>query len=223
MILIINKSKRDARALAEMFYYMGEVAQGVTPSEALSEISSIYRAVIIMEPEGLADAEDYIARLISYARLPLFAITDSQNTKYAMLFDGILPKNTYAARIHSEVTSHAKENRLEAPGAYTLAGIDASIDLGFVEYFGRAIPCTRTEAMIIRTLIRLYPLPISSKDILKYAFRPARMPELANVRTHISVINKKWREATGRTLITLESGAGYRILTPEVIENLLTV
>lgn len=223
MILIINKSKRDARALAEMFYYMGELAQGVTPSEALSEISPIYRAVIIMEPEGLADAEDYIARLTSYTKLPIFAITDAPSAKASMLFDGILQKDAYAARIYSEITSHAKRNRLQAPGSYTLAGIDASIDLGFVEYFGRPIPFTRTEAMIIRTLIRLYPLPISSKDILKYAFRPARMPELANVRTHISVINKKWREATGRTLIAMESGSGYRILTPEVIENLITV
>ena len=223
MILIINKSKRDARGLSDMFYYMGQAAQGVTPSEALSEISPIYRAVIIMNPNELGDKSEYLMRLRSYADVPIFAITDSVSGMDEICFDGILPKDAYAAKIYSYLYDYSMQNSKPVPGQYTLAGIDASSHLRFVEYFGKAIPFTRTEAMIIRTLIRLYPLPIRSKDILKYAFRPARTPEVANVRTHISVINKKWREVADRPLIVMESGKGYRILTPEVKDNLITV
>ena len=63
MILIINKSKKEARGLSDMFYYMGLPAQGVTPSEALSEVSPVYRAIIVMNPHGLGDVADYVRRL----------------------------------------------------------------------------------------------------------------------------------------------------------------
>ncbi|MBO7305020.1 MAG: hypothetical protein J6V09_07355 [Clostridia bacterium] len=222
MILIINKSKKDARGLSDMFYYMGQPAQVVTPSEALSEISPIYRAVIIMNPRALGDEAEYLSRLRSYADVPIFALTDYPVAREAH-YDGILQKDAYASKIFSYICDCATADKRALPGQYLLAGLDASINLRFVEYFGHAISFTRTEAMIIRTLIRLYPLPISSRDILKYAFRPARAPELANVRTHISVINKKFRELTERPLIVLESGKGYRILTPELKENLVTV
>ena len=75
MILIINKSKKNARALSDMFYFMGVLSLGVTPKEALSEISPIYKAVIIENPDMLADKEDFVSRLRSYANIPIFAIT----------------------------------------------------------------------------------------------------------------------------------------------------
>ena len=36
-------------------------------------------------------------------------------------------------------------------------------------------------------------------------------------------MNKKFRDVTGRNIITFEIGEGYRVLTPEIIDSLLTV
>ncbi|MBQ9487791.1 MAG: hypothetical protein IJU91_08360, partial [Selenomonadaceae bacterium] len=71
--------------------------------------------------------------------------------------------------------------------------------------------------MILRTLILYYPLCVSAKAIIKYAYRPSRAPQLCNIRTHISVMNRKFRMLTGRNLIGPIAGNGYTILTPELL------
>lgn len=223
MILIINKSKKDARGLSDMFYYMGILAFGATPTEALSEISTIYRAVIIMNPDSLPDKEDYINRLRSYADIPVFAITDTRDNHDSILFDGIMKKGMYSAKIHKYISEYVTQHGAKLPGNYQLAGINASCDLSVPIYFFKALPFTKTETMILRTLIRTYPQPTSAKEILKYAFRSSKTPDISNIRTHISVMNKKFREATGKNIITFEFGAGYRVLTPEIIDSLITV
>ena len=86
---------------------------------------------------------------------------------------------------------------------------------GGVNYFDTRINFTKTEAMILRYLIRSYPLPKNAESILKYSFRPSRTPEPASIRTHISIMNKKLEAATGRRMIILEPGRGYLITTPE--------
>jgi hypothetical protein len=56
-----------------------------------------------------------------------------------------------------------------------------------------------------------------ASEILKYAFRQSRLPDISNVRTHVSVINKKFRAMRGENLIGFEEGRGYVILTPDVL------
>lgn len=223
MILIINKSKKDAHGLSDMFYYMGILAFCATPAEALSEVSTNYRAVIIMNPNSLPDKEDYVNRIRSYADIPLFAITDIHDSHDSILFDGIIKKGIYSAKIYKYLSEYSIQHGKKLPGNYQLAGINASCDLRAPVYFFKALPFTKTETMILRTLIRTYPQPTSAKNILKYAFRPSKAPDISNIRTHISVMNKKFREATGRNIITFEIGAGYRVLTPEIIDSLITV
>ncbi len=223
MILIINKSKKEARGLSDMFYYMGILAYGVTPTEALAEISPIYRAIILMSPDNLPDKNDYVTRLRSYASVPIFAITSNKDNHDVILFDGILKKGTYAAYIYKFISDYSYKYGTKLPGNYQLSGINASCDITAPLYFFKALPFTKTETMILRTLIRTYPQPTSAKQILKYAFRPSKVPDVSNIRTHISVMNKKFREVTGRNIITFEVGEGYRVLTPEIIDSLLTV
>ncbi len=223
MILIINKSKKEARGLSDMFYYMGILAYGVTPTEALSEVSPIYRAIILMSPDNLPDKDDYVARLRSYSQIPIFAMTASHDNHDVILFDGILKKGTYAAYIYKFICDYSYKYGTKLPGSYHLSGINASCDNNAPLYFFKALPFTKTETMILRTLIRTYPRPTSAKEILKYAFRPSKIPDISNIRTHVSIMNKKFREATGRNIITYEIGEGYRVLTPEIIDSLITV
>ena len=94
MILVIDRSRRDAKSLAEMFYIMGILSRGVTPSEALSEISLEYKLAIITEPSRLPDKESYLEKLKSYAKIPVIALTDNPDARDEKLFDLIIRKSS---------------------------------------------------------------------------------------------------------------------------------
>lgn len=217
MVLIVNRRKRDANAVGEMFHFMGILSHPATPTEALSEISLLYRAVIIMEPQTLPDAEDFVRRIKSYVKtMPVFAVSDSiEEFKNKEIFDGRYKFSIFSSTLANNMIEVARSLGQPLIGDYRVAGINASCDSGRVTYFDRAIPFTKTEAMIVRILLRAYPLPLPSSKILKYAFRPSRSPEVASIRTHISSINKKFREIFERNIIMLVPDSGYVISTPE--------
>ena len=217
MLLIICQSKKLAKSVEETFYYMSILAYGATPHEALSEVSGIYRAALIINPDGFPDINDYVNRLKSYKLdLPVFALTESESKPYySDIFDAIFIKPTMTPHLASKIIDYANKNNRAKIGDYRLAGFDASSNLLGVTYFDRKITLTKTEAMILRYLLRVYPIPQSASKIIKYAFRPSNTPEEASIRTHISGMNKKLNEATGRKMIVHVPRKGYLILTPE--------
>ena len=219
MILIINRSKRDAISLAEMFYLMGILAYGATPSEALSEISLQYKIAIVMSPSTLPDKCDYAARLRSYASIPIAVMTDEPDERDTRTFDLILKQSTYAARLMDTVRSFFEARNTDPPGTYRLDGIRACAESKVPTFLHSALPLTKTETMVLRILIKAYPRPIRAAEILKYAFRQSRYPDVSNVRTHVSLINRKYRELRGENLITFLDGEGYVILTPSIINK----
>ena len=72
--------------------------------------------------------------------------------------------------------------------------------------------------MILRYLTASYPALQSAKSIIKYAFKQSKKPELSSVRTHISVMNKKFKDITGRNLFIGIPKQGYTVSTPEMIK-----
>ena len=217
MILIIDKHKKIATDLSDAFLGIGVLARGCTPREALSEISTMYRAVIITSPRELADPADFVKRVSSYCTIPIFAINDSPVPLDFIDERMQFGRGSYAYKILERIIEYFEERGENAPGHYALAGIDASYNLKTPSYFWTELPFTKTETMILRLLIRSYPIPTSAEKILTYAYRTTRIPDVSNIRTHISVMNKKFREITGRNIFELNFGAGYRILTPEII------
>lgn len=216
MILIINKSRKSGNAVVEIFRYMGILARAELPDTALSEISLIYRAVLIMNPHTLPDEKDYLKVLRSYTgKTPIFAMSDCviQNANlYDMTFlDGIT-----SSRLLQSILEYSDRNNCLLLGEYMLAGINASINLGGVTYYNDVLPLTKTETMILRLLIRAYPSPLTPKAILKYAFTQSKLPEEAGIRTHISSINKKFKAVSGNALITSLDSHGYIISTPQL-------
>lgn len=219
MLLIINSSKKLARSVSDTFYFMGILSYGATPGEALSEISTLYRAVLIISPEELPDAMDYVTRLKAYnSDIPIFAVC-AQNfpLSYHDIFDRVFTKAVYTPALSQKIVEYANQNQYLGIGDYRLAGINASWDYLGVSCFGQKLKLTKTEAMILRFLIRSYPLPVNAQSILKYAFRPGRAPEAASIRTHISAMNKKHQAIFDRKLITLMPHEGYVVYTPELI------
>lgn len=217
MILVIDKTKAKAACLSDSFINMGLPSMAATPKDALSRISSLYRAVIITSPETLADAEDLVRRLRTYMQsVPVFALCDKA-FHGACCFDRVFDKGCYAAVLLEGVNDYCQREGLPIPGSYLLAGIDASVDLSLPRYFFDTLPFTKTEALMLRVLIRAYPMPMRAEDIIEHVYRPGRAPDPSNTRTHVSLMNKKFRELTGRNLIQTEFKSGYRILTPELI------
>ena len=219
MILIVDKSRKNANSIVDISKYMGILARAETPDTALSEISLFYRAVLVVNPYNLPDCEEFIAKLRSYAgEIPIFAISDKKYAK-PLLFNMTFDSGITSSKLYRLMVNYCEERKLIPIGEYKLAGIDASAEIGRVTYFSEPIPFTKTESMIIRLLAKTYPAPMSPKSILKYAFTQSMLPDVSGIRTHISGINKKFRAIAGRNLIFLKEGEGYLILTPEILNK----
>ncbi len=222
MILIISTAKRKAQAISDMFYYMGIVSYAATPCEALSEISTLYRAVLVLDPDGLPDTNSFVQKLRSYASsVPIFAITDAEACPHStVLFDGRYPDSIYSSTLLERIVAYQSQRRLPLTAHYMLAGIDASCTSDAVTVFDKAVSFTKTETMILRYLIASYPIPQTPKSIIKYAFKPARKPEITSIRTHVSVMNKKFRDVRGKNLFVSVPRQGYTVSTPEILKSL---
>lgn len=217
MLLIISPNRKIAKGVRDTFHYMSILTYAASPHEALSEVSGIYRAALIINPEGLADVSDYVKRIKAYkSDLPVFALTEGEASPYyADVFDATFTMPTFTPALAERIIQYANENNKAKIGDYYLAGFDASsANLG-VKYFDDNIDFTRTEAMILRFLIVKYPVPVNCEDIVKYAFRESRAPSPSSIRTHISLMNKKMNRSIGKAMITFVPRKGYIILTPE--------
>ena len=218
MILIIHQSLKKAKEAADIFYYMGSPAVAKRPKEALSEISLIYRAVLLCHPSALPSPEEYVSGLRGYSGgVPIFALCeDVDDFAISDIFDSYFKADDYSSKIFMEILAYQTEHSLPLLGNYTLAGLCLDCDAKQASFCDKAIHFTRTEAMILRYLIRTYPESVDVHHILRYAMRPGNLSEPSNIRTHIYGINRKFLEITGRRLISSLPGEGYRILTPEV-------
>jgi hypothetical protein len=196
---------------------MGILSHPATPAEALSEGSSIYRAALVINPDELPDPRDFVKRMRSYKTdLPIFAFCPNEiNPAYEEIFDGCFTRPSVTPNIAEKIVRYANENKHARIGDYRGAGFNASSNLPVAYYFLDRLELTKTEKMILRFLIRSYPLPRSAKDIIKYAFKAGRTPEPSSVRTHISAMNRKMKKVIGRKMIGFIDKRGYLIITPE--------
>ena len=217
MVLIIHTSRSKARDISDIFYYMGVVSYATTPAEAISEVARGYRAALVVDAELLPDAKIFVDKLRSYnMQMPIFAISDDETTARHDIFDGVYPNDIYSSTLVEEIVRFQVERGLPVTSQYRLAGIEASCNAAVVSVFERALIFTKTETMILRYMISAYPTPKDTKSILKYAFKPLRKPEESSIRTHISVMNKKFSRLAGVPLTFPSLEVGYVIATPEL-------
>ena len=213
MVLIINRSKKEAESLATAFRYMGVVARGEVPERASAEISTLFRAILIISPEKLPDEREYVTMLRGYLNdIPFFAISDNQDELKGG-YEAIVHRGATASQIYQTICTTCEKIGKVSPGEYMLTGIHASVEQGPVTYFSEPIPLTKTESLLLRFLIRTYPMPVTPKVILKYIFSQAKSPEVSSIKTHVCAINGKFKSRLGRSLIVSTDG-GYVIMTP---------
>ena len=220
MILVVSKSKRSSERLSEMFNIAGYLSYGLTPSQAINEISPRYRAVILIadghaSPTSLASV---ISACSAHAlKIPVFSIGECTELMVAEKF----PEGMSVSSILKRIIRYLVINNKPIIGKYKCAGFDVSSDSARVMYFDKEIRLTKTEKMILRFLTRSYPLPVSADKIIKYAIRPSRSPEPSSIRTHISVMNKKFKATIGRQMIEFCDKEGYILITPERKKGIL--
>ncbi|MBR3806532.1 MAG: helix-turn-helix domain-containing protein [Clostridia bacterium] len=220
MILVISKSKRQAERLSEMLNIAGYLSYGLTPSQAISEISPRYRAVVIItDTQALpAPFSSVISACSAPAlKIPVFAIGECTEPGVAEVFHA----GVSVSSLLKGIIRYLVINEKPIIGKYKCAGFDASADSARVMYFDKEIRLTNTEKMILRFLTRSYPLPVTADKIIKNAIRPSRSPEPSSIRTHISMMNKKFKAAIGRQMIEFCDKEGYIIITPERKKGIL--
>lgn len=224
MILIIDKHKRNAQMMADIFYYMGILSKGITPYEAGTSIYPAFHAILIVNPDGIVAVDELVEKIKHYAKsTPIFSISDNPDNSYSNLFDMNFSNDVYSSDVATAIINYQFENGLREIGRYKLNGVEAMCEMTYLKYNGQLIRLTRTEMMIVRFLLVSFPQSVSSNDILNYAFKPTKAPTSANVRTHISLINKKFSEANGKCLIKYLPAKGYVINTPKITLSLLPV
>ncbi len=220
MLLIVSKRKSEATTIADMIRYCGVICYPATPTEALSEMGTLYRAVVIIDPDTLPDPEDYVNRLRSYlSSIPIFAIYNRKHFEKLPFFDGSYSSAVYSSTFIEKISNYALNKKMTSIGDYRLAGINATPDRPTITFFEKPLDLTKTEAMILRFLMRSYPIPRKPRSIIKYIYKPSKAPEETSIRTLICTINKKFAVYIGRNLIRSVNGEGYVVYTPELQEK----
>lgn len=212
MILVIDKTKKKAEQISAIFRYMGVLATPASPLDAIRRISPTYKAVLVVEPNSMPELEFMLPKLdCERLGISTFALSEAVDPR----FDMTISHKLGSASVLSAMNKHLSLHKRKPIGEYMLGGIDADVARSHASYLGSRLPFTKTELMILRYLMINYPSPRSVYDVLDHAFTPSRAPEIGGVRTHISVINKKFRTKYGRNLIGHVQGLGYLIITTE--------
>ena len=220
MILIIDENRARRDTIAETFYYMGILSYALSPSGIERELTKKYKAVLIAEPSELTDPDGVLKKIRNIAGgIPIFSLTSTETPRDILrLIDREFKSGIYSSVLVSEMAEYSRKHDLLPVGSYLLMGLDACPDRNTVGYLGEPINLTKTEAMIVRYLIAVYPEPQSGAKILAHAYKQTKLPEDAAVRTQISLINRKFSKIKKERLI-IRSDSGYVIATPELLER----
>lgn len=221
MVLIIDTSKENGNVIADIMRYMGFLAYATTPLTALGEYSNLYSAVLISNPERFPDIEDYVRRLrMIDSRASLFSISVGVNP-HPELFNINFRNNIYSSTLAREMTKYAEKHGPKSIGLYRTNDLMVSAGMHEITYNGKILDFSRTELKIVKFLAHTTPQPQMTETIIKYIYSPYNHPEPSGLRSHISRINSKFREATGQNLIAMKPREGYHLLIPPHMEDFI--
>ncbi len=216
MLLIVDKSRKNGKIMCNIAYISGILSHSVTPYELLKEISPHYSAVLMVNPDSYKEDREYYDKIRSYILgIPLFAFnTEKSCHRTDEYFDKIFYEK-FSPVVINDMMSFARSNSLRPLGKYCGFGYQASAQYASPEFFDEELSLTKTQLMILRLLLRVYPSKMSTADIFKYAFKSGKQIELASIRTHISMLNKNCRVVTNRNAVEFVANEGYAFNAPK--------
>ena len=202
MILLLE-SDRGFRAdtLREMLYFIGILSKKASSIKDIRIPLSAISAVILLDAPQ--DAELAKARRLFDGKI--FRLCDADD-KIPVLESGALASEMVSNVRDLEIASGTKP-----VGTYIIGELDASVWRDGVYFHNERISFTKTETMILRSLIALYPCAVGQGELLNLAFRESRAPDVSNIRTHICVMNKKLLAHAQKRLITSSAASEYSL------------
>ena len=220
MVLIISQKMKNATTLSDVFYYMNILSYPCTPSEALNEISTLYNAVLISEPNDLPDAADFVRKLRSLAPVPVFAIANEpKKCKCPHVFDKVFTNAILSGNLAAKMLRYLQKNNLPLFGDYFRVGLDVRCTEAVPKYFLNEMNLTKTERMILCYLVAVNPTEQHPSEILKYAYPHNKKPEINCIRTHITKINDKFQKQMQFRLVRCIPRVGYYLADPGKVKR----
>jgi hypothetical protein len=170
--------------------------------------------VLVIEPNDLPDTADFVKRLRDRAPIPVFAVAkEPKKCKSSYAFDEVYRDAILSGNIFDLINKYLKGHELPQIGIYRYAGLDVSCTKKIPTHYFRDTVITTTERMILSYLVIAKDEQQEPKNIIKYAFRYGRHPDISCVRSHISSINKKFKQTGSLDIIGNNPGTGYYLLT----------
>lgn len=227
MILFVYRSKVLGNNIADNFNRMGVPSLVCSPEKVINNVSNKYKAIVVSIPSddyAVYDAEFVYSLKIYSLGAPVFAICNTEDldkVEALYAYDKVFTTAMTPNDVLKYIQLHQYDNDLPRTGVYRLAGLDASLNLDFPQYYYNELFLTHNEKMVLRTLIMLYPSPVNASELLKHAMKKNNSPDSASIRTVICGINKKFKENFNRKLIEIsEDKSGYIIITPSKARQL---
>ena len=202
---------------------MGILSLGITPERASSEVSNRFRAILITSPEKMGGLDEYVSMLKRFSLgAPVFALYSDKNRfdeaeSAADPFNKVFYGTGISYDLIFGIIKYQKCRGMKPIGNYKILGMNISIFTDRTLFFDVPMNFTKTETMIIRFLAVMFSTPAKAADILKFAFKSSKCPEISNIRTHISSINKKCMVYLHRPFIKSENRQGYIVSTPPLV------
>ncbi len=196
MILTVSKNADFASSISDMLYFTGILSYPTSAVDAISELSLPYRAVLFVNRDSFFDEEELAEIIHSYApSLPIFSHGGNRSTHISAIKSSFSLSESIALM----------QNEVSELGIYSTESLCEEGN-GTFQFCKQELPFTKTEVMILRSVIRFQPCGISTEEILKFAFRKRRTPDKGSIRTHISLMNKKFKQSFGIPLFEYSDG-----------------
>ena len=209
MVLVIDRDKDYAEALADIFRFCRIPAYSLHPSEALAEQKSGYRAILLGRGEEAVEEIGFLRGFREhFDGIPTFTLCDDAlsvrlyNRADGCLrgIDGSLPQ-----RLAESVSALG----CVAPDEYRLGRVEILRDGVRRIEDGAYMKISKTETMILRVIASFAPHRIRSEAVVKYAYSPMRAPGESVVRTHLCALNKRAIRMLGHALVDHSAEEGY--------------
>ncbi len=211
MILLYGKDDGIRKTVCNMLHLLGAICIEGDDNQPLPVSPSLLHAQIILSPEY--DIRQTIVKIRDrHPSAPLFTLLDKHPAAPSRaLVDKAFSSEVSIPHALFGIIEDCRHLGRTPPCSYEALGIRAHINTDGVYYLGRKISFTKTEAMLLRALLIAHPKPLYASALLSVALSPSRELDVANVRTHVSVMNKKFLFHTGLRLIKANERGQYAL------------
>ena len=173
-----------------------------------------------LDDEALAD----IARVReAYRDITLLAIVEraAGHPPIAALKAGaqdvvMSPYNPFEVVLRAETWASARASKGAVSSAIRLADLEIDLELFIANKAGQPLPLTKLERRLLYCLCQHYPNVASIERLLTFGWESLDDPDAALLKTHVSHIRKKLRDAGGAPFeIISQQTVGYSLSVPQ--------